>query len=44
MKARTLDLFKAGGSKATVMQMIQGAENLFSICVRLPATCLMLPF
>lgn len=28
--------------KATVMQMIQGAENLPSICARLTATCLTL--
>lgn len=42
VNACTLDLFKAGVSKATVMQMIQGAKNLSSICVRLTATCLTL--
>lgn len=33
---------QTGVSKATVMQMIHGAENLSSICVCLTATCLTL--
>lgn len=42
VNAYTLDLFRAGVRKATVMQMIQCVDNLLGICAHLTATCLML--